>query len=122
MDEPILYRRVKNLCAESSIYINDLEKSLGFSRGTIGKWKDGAVPLVSKVVDIAKFFDVSVDYLLGLTDVRSPTDKLLDDQDIVTIQRAKEHMDQEDQWRMMQILKIGFHKAFEAEDNQMQGS
>ena len=50
---------------------NALNRRYGtaFSKGTISKWESGSTsPAFSSVSMIVKFFGVSADYLLGLTD------------------------------------------------------
>ncbi|WP_433958800.1 helix-turn-helix domain-containing protein [Cytobacillus horneckiae] len=58
---------VKNLCSERKISINDLEKSLGYSKNTLYRLKT-QTPGADKLKAIADYFDVSTDYLLGRTD------------------------------------------------------
>lgn len=58
---------VKKLCEEQKISINDLEKSLGYSKNTLYRLKTQK-PGADKLQAIADYFDVSVDYLLGRTD------------------------------------------------------
>lgn len=65
---------------------------------------------------IAKYFDVSTDYLLGISDIPTPADELLGDNDIITLQRAKSKMSSVDRERMMQMLKIAFDYAFRNDD------
>lgn len=65
----ILLDTVTNLCKERGITIKALEKELKFGNGTIRRW-DTSKPAISAVVKVACYFDVSVDYLLGLSSYR----------------------------------------------------
>ena len=59
------YEIIAKLCNEHGIAITALEKSLGFGRGYIGKFKTkGTIPTVKKLQKIADYFGVSVDYLM----------------------------------------------------------
>lgn len=50
----------------------ELAKSLGVARQSVSQYMDGSVlPSVEKLNNIANFFDVMCDYLLGNTDVQS---------------------------------------------------
>lgn len=109
--ESVLYDRVKNLCADNSIYISSLEKELGMSKGAISKWKI-SYPSADKLCVVAKMFHTSVDYLLGMTDIRVPIDDIFNDSDIISLQRAREQMSAVDKSRMMAILKLSFAHAF----------
>lgn len=51
--------------------IAELERKSDISNGTISKW-DKAKPTTEPLTKIAKFFDVSTDYLLGLDDKPRP--------------------------------------------------
>lgn len=62
---------IRNLCKEENISMNRLEEELGFARGYLSKL-DKSVPNTSKIMQIADYFDVSTDYLLGRTDIKSP--------------------------------------------------
>ena len=54
--------RIKMLCREKrNISITTLEQTLGYSNGSLSKAKD--IPS-SRIAEIAKFLDVSVDYLM----------------------------------------------------------
>lgn len=58
-----IYSRIKELANERNISIRELESTLKFSNGTISKWKDTANSI--KLDQVASFFNVSTDYLLG---------------------------------------------------------
>lgn len=64
---------VKELCNERKISINELEKSLGYSKNTLYRLKT-QIPGADKLQKIADYFDVSTDYLLGRTDVKRSFD------------------------------------------------
>lgn len=47
--------------------------ALRINKGTISRWENGeSDPSISYVVKLADYFNVSVDYLIGLTDVQTP--------------------------------------------------
>lgn len=58
-----MYERIKELCRSRGITIADLEKTLGFGTRTIYNWPNHA-PGVDKVIAVAEFFGVSVDFLI----------------------------------------------------------
>ena len=55
--------RVKSICKKRKIPISRLEKELGFSNGYIGQLKKGVFP-DDRLLAIADYFGVSVDYLM----------------------------------------------------------
>lgn len=56
--------RVKALCKERKIPISSLERNLGFANGYISQLRKGVFPS-DRLVKIAGYFSVSIDYLLG---------------------------------------------------------
>lgn len=115
--EHSLYHRIKELCSQKGISISKLEADLGFGNASIKKWEKGSSPSVDKIVKIASYFDVSVDYLLGRTDIVGSVSEIIGDEDIISFQRARQKMTPKDRERMMQMLKLGFEYAFQ-EDNE----
>ena len=65
-----IYDRVKQLCDERKISIRKLSSDCGFSHGTVAKWRDHQ-PSIDKIQKVAEYFDVSVDWLNEVTDVRN---------------------------------------------------
>ena len=120
MDSSILYKRITNLCADNGIPIAKLEADLGFSNALIKKWRKTSSPSIDKVIKIATYFNVSVDYLVGLSNVTVSADELLQDEDLALFQKAKEQMNQQNQEHMMQIIRAGFNMA--VNDNTGDGS
>lgn len=56
--------RVKALAQERGISLPTLESELGFGNSTIVKW-DKSTPNADKLNAVAKYFDVTMDYLLN---------------------------------------------------------
>jgi len=59
---------LRNLMLEKNITQLELSENTSFSRQTIGKWsKGGTVPDIYALQELADYFNVSTDYLLGRT-------------------------------------------------------
>ncbi len=114
--DSIIFTRIKELCIENDITVNKLETELGMSQYSIGRWKNATCPTIDKISKIAKYFGVSIDYLVGATDIRTPINAVMQDQDFISLQRARERMSDRDKSRMMAMLKIGFDYAFSDHD------
>lgn len=65
-----LYEKIKELAAQKNISIRQLEEKTGIANGTIRRWNK-TNPSTAAIAKVAKFFNVSVDYLLGLDNNRS---------------------------------------------------
>ena len=62
-------QRLKELRHERAITMRELSKILGVSEATISYWENNkSEPTLEKVLTIAKYFKVSIDYLVGLED------------------------------------------------------
>lgn len=114
--ESILYQRIKSLCEEKRISISKLEAELGFGNSSIKKWSNTSSPSVDKIIKVASYFNVSVDYILGRTDIKGSISEVIGDEDIISFQRARQKMTKRDKERMMQMLKLGFEHAFSDQD------
>lgn len=115
--ESVLYQRIKQLCSRKGITIAKLESDLGFGNSSIKKWEKSSSPSVDKIVKVATYFDVSIDYLMGRTDIESSMSEIIGDEDIISFQRARQKMTPKDREKMMQMLKLGFEYAFSDEED-----
>ncbi|HEL1703104.1 TPA: helix-turn-helix transcriptional regulator [Streptococcus suis] len=61
------FEKIKELADSHGISINKLEERLGYSRNTIYNLKTKK-PNAERIAEIADYFNVSTDYLLGRTD------------------------------------------------------
>ena len=59
--------KLKELRMENNIGQVELAKALNLSKGIISLWENGLrEPKLSNLIALALFFDVSIDYLVGL--------------------------------------------------------
>ena len=66
----IFKERLKELRQEKQIGQVELSKMLNVSHGIISLWENGLrEPSMSSLIVLAKYFEVSIDYLVGLKDV-----------------------------------------------------
>ena len=60
---------LKMLRQEKGIGQVELAKKLGVSKGIISLWENGLrEPNMSSLIQLSKFFNVRIDYLVGLSD------------------------------------------------------
>ena len=65
----IFAERLKDLRLEKELAQEALAEELGLSHGLISLWENGLrEPKMSNLILLAKYFDVTVDYLVGLED------------------------------------------------------
>lgn len=56
--------RIQQLISKNGTSQSELEKTLGFGKGTISKWKGSTAPSADKLQKIAEYFGVTIDYLM----------------------------------------------------------
>ncbi len=66
MDNEILVKTIKNTCKNFGITVTQLEKELGYSPSLISRWVKTS-PSIDKIVEIADYFNVPIDELIGRT-------------------------------------------------------
>lgn len=63
--------RIRELRALTGITQSYLAKKMGVTRSCVNTWEMGiAIPSTSKLIELALFFHVSTDYLLGLDETK----------------------------------------------------
>lgn len=61
--------RLKELREEKGVSQMELSKATGLSQSAIARWElNKTEPTASALITLAKYFDESVDYLLGLSE------------------------------------------------------
>lgn len=93
-----VFERIESLRKERKISQGNLEKQLGFSNGSISKWKT-SMPKPERLQKIAEYFGVSIEYLMTGKDNKD-TDAGIhtDDHDIKKhIDMIMESLDEQDE-------------------------
>lgn len=65
------FTNYERLCKDRNSTPTTVAKQLGFSSATVNRWRYGAIPNGKMLNTLADYFNVSVDYLLGNTDIRN---------------------------------------------------
>ncbi|MCL2556021.1 MAG: helix-turn-helix domain-containing protein [Firmicutes bacterium] len=64
--------RLSELMIEKEISAQNLAAVLGVHKATVHNWKRGTQIFLSKAIKVAKFFECSLDYLMGRTEFDTP--------------------------------------------------
>ena len=63
------YERLKDIREDHDLTQSDVAQLLGTTRQQVSKWEIGAQMMgVDKYIKLAKYYNISADYLLGLID------------------------------------------------------
>lgn len=87
-----LYENIRYIAKNKGYSINRLEKELGFSRSSIGKFNNNK-PSIDKLQKIAVFLDVSVDFLTSGGEMENPKIYHLNDETAAIAQEIFDNPD-----------------------------
>lgn len=63
------YKRLKEMREDNDLTQNDIAKLLKTTRQQVSKWENGNQMMgIDKYIALAKYYNVSIDYLVGITD------------------------------------------------------
>lgn len=69
----VWYERIRGLREDKDLTQTDMAKILNTSQRTISNWESGRnQPPYETLILYAKYFNVSIDYIIGLTDEPEP--------------------------------------------------
>lgn len=78
--------KIKILREKKGITQSELAANLGITRSAVNAWEMGiTVPSTQYVVELAKFFNVSADYLLGLSSTSTISVDGLNEREIASL-------------------------------------
>lgn len=76
----VIILRIRSLRNEFGLTQEELGKKIGQTKSNVSKYETGALePGIDTLKVLAVFFDVSLDYLMGKSDIRNPYDSTMKD-------------------------------------------
>ena len=89
----MIAERIKFLRENKKLTQTELSKKLGITRASVNAWELGiSVPSTQYLVELARIFEVSTDYLLGIKSTASINTSGLTEADIQVIYSIIEHL------------------------------
>lgn len=121
-NKKLMGSRIREERLKSGMSQDELAEKLGMKRANISNYEAGRViPPGNILLELSKIFNVTTDYLLGLS-IDAEENISIDD-NLMQIQRAKRKLNMENRNRMdkmLEIVKLSFIDAFnEDEDEDM---
>ncbi len=116
MENNVFKKRIKKLRNNKNLSMDALAEALNTKKSTISMWENnGVIPREEMLIKLSKFFNVSIDYLLGNEDMEGKTP---DSKKLQYIQRNLEKMDEERLQKAETILKTVFNDIFEDDEGE----
>ena len=65
----IFSKRIKDLRVSKGLTIKQLSKKIGMNQSRMSSWEQNtSFPEVAALINISTFYDISIDYILGISD------------------------------------------------------
>ena len=85
--------RIKKLRVQQGMTQRELARRLSITRSSVNSWEMGiSVPSTQYIVELAKIFKVSTDYLLGLSSSATVNVSGLTDEDVQLVHTVIKHL------------------------------
>lgn len=72
--------RLKELRKEKQLTVEQLANNIGSAKSTISRYENGREPKGDIIRLLTEYFDVSIDYLMGVSDIRTPISEKADNE------------------------------------------
>lgn len=109
--------RIKQLRIERQWTQEYVCQQLNISTGALSRYETSMYEPKSLelIKDFANLFEVSIDYLLGKTDIKNA--KQSEIPEIRVIERGAKNMSQKDREKMVNMIKLAFEEAFDEDSD-----
>lgn len=116
MPNQLFSTRVKELRANAGLSMDQLAKQLGVTKSRINMWENnGTVPRMAVLVELANYFHVTTDYLLGNDDTSNLS---VENTRLGTLQRNLGKLSEADLERAEGMLKAVFKDIFNDDEEE----
>ncbi|MBR0146122.1 MAG: helix-turn-helix transcriptional regulator [Eubacterium sp.] len=106
--------RVKELREKAGLSMDQLAKKLGITKSRVNMWENnGTVPRMNVLIDLANFFNVTTDYLLGNDETGNISHE---NSKLSSLQRNLGKLNEDDLEKAEGMLKAVFKDIFNDED------
>lgn len=68
LDTKKIADRIESLCKRDGIAVSKMLSDLEFGKNTVDNLRTGSMPSIAKVLSMAEYFNVSLHYMIGLSD------------------------------------------------------
>ena len=113
-DVDILKKRMRDLREDSDMKQSAIAEALGISQSALSGYECGREPPLEVIFKYAEFFDVSVEYLLGLTNEKKPPtrkeEKAIDDMQAAAAARGENAFSRDD-FAQLAAAFVAYYKA-----------
>lgn len=100
----LFWKRFLGLCEARNLKPNRVAIEIGVASGTLSKWKIGKTfPNGETLIKISEYFECSIDYLLGLSNIVDPAKNEISQEDISIINKIKK-LNVDDRTEIMMII------------------
>lgn len=91
----MFFQRFQLLCNEINKSTTAVAQEIGVSKSTVSYWRNNnsVIPKQNVLASIASYFKVSVDYLIGNTDIRTPQPTSDDDELLLLLDELRSRPD-----------------------------
>lgn len=79
----MFYEILKRLAEEQGKSLNQIERELGYTRNALNQYKKGSTPSAKRTAEIAEYFGVSTDYLLGREENKIDNDLTEEENEVI---------------------------------------
>lgn len=110
MANQLFSTRIKELRENAGLSMDQLAKKLGVTKSRVNMWENnGTVPRMDVLIELAKFFSVTTDYLLGNDDASNPS---LENNRLSALQRNLGKLSDAELEKAEGLLKAAFMDIF----------
>jgi len=109
MGNEMFQARVKQLRTDKGLSMDQLAKQLGIKKSRVNMWENnGTVPRNDVLLELAKFFDVTTDYLLGNENEATAPER----PELHALQRNLSKLNDKDLEKAKSVLSLVFADIF----------
>ena len=115
MGNLLFSKRVKELREKAGFSMEQLANQLGITKSRVNMWENnGTVPRMETLIQLAKFFNVSTDYLLGNDDESNIS---VENTRLGFLQRNLGKLNEEELEKAEGVLKAVFNDVFNDDED-----